>query len=657
MEGIIIHESDNITFEPLTSYADLKDLFIGDSTIFMESLTNLYHSGIKKVYFLVESYKANKYKGLEKSYNIGKRDSQLLIEVVGVNVVKMEVGPVLREFFTTHTNIQHFILMYSNTLVSVPISDALEFHENLMKTNSKYTMTMLYTHHNSKLYNDMENDGVVVMNEKTRELLMISQGNLMSFDHNLFSRTAFNPLSVRYDLLESSVYLCSALIIESVMEHFDKNRMSQLVNSILTDEIRTSEIYCYILQNDAAFPNFPAALKINSPRLYHAIYLQYIQRFLMTECSCYTSGNSSNVRSKRGMDDMNKGVGPRINESSYFNKENTMASSNMADKSVSNNVKKSILGENVKIGDNSTIVNSIIFDNVVVHNNCTIIDTIVMDNCVINEGVNLVSGSLVGKNCEINQKLANRVKSLFCAKDQTKFYDLTDDFDEVDGNVFLWNLEPFITDSLYKIGDELFNHISFSIELDNINDSSTQLTELTDLDDLDELEDLDEDLDSNIHGLEDSGINLELEMMIIESLEEPQLVENKLLEIRSLRLAHNITETDMKIKVHKFAIKWLIQNTQEDNIVEVIEKSQFEQLLKTFKSKSDNNLNNVEDDLFEEIFRLCVENGRDELYFCKLMEGFYHTEVIDLEEFPNWTKTKQFKEPRLISFSKWLEED
>lgn len=113
MEGIILHECDTITFEPLTSYADVKDLYIGDSTIFMESLTNIYHSGIKKVYFLVESYKLNKYMALEKSYSIGKRDSQLVIEVVGVNVTKMDVGPALREFFTTHTNIQQFLLVFN----------------------------------------------------------------------------------------------------------------------------------------------------------------------------------------------------------------------------------------------------------------------------------------------------------------------------------------------------------------------------------------------------------------------------------------------------------------------------------------------------------------------------------------------------------------
>lgn len=82
-------------------------------------------------------------------------------------------------------------------------------------------------------------------------------------------------------------------------------------------------------------------------------------------------------------------------------------------------IERSVVGNNVYVGESSRIINSIILDNVHIGNMVEIFNSIIGENCSINHGISLPPRTVLGSYCNLGgldwlgkEELANFVKSL-----------------------------------------------------------------------------------------------------------------------------------------------------------------------------------------------------------------------------------------------------
>ncbi|UVC49367.1 hypothetical protein MACK_003198 [Theileria orientalis] len=745
MEAVVLHQSDQFCMEPLNSYVDIFDLYIGNTSIWTETLGNLWYSGVNKVYLLVESYKLNKYNHLSTDNKPGGKEPKIKVEVVGLNV-KMEVGTALREFFRLHGPMEPFILLFSNTLLTVPLTEAIEFHSELAKSNSSYCMTVLYVEDEKKRFSGLKNNSVILYDEKN-ELLYSSDENIMEFESEFFKSVKSEQINIRYDLYQPGVYLCTNLIIETFLELFDQSSMDQLIVEMLTQEIKTSEMYMYILKNDLSFPDYPAILRVETPRDYYNAYMEYVKRFTSTGATGASTTNtaSSSVRKPTEKDY----YGPMLTKNSLFINNSSFSNMPLPNEGLGNslgdipvtnvnelfkglnsNITGSLVGSGVRIGKNSNIINSIVFNNVVIGSNCKVNNTIIMNNVTIEDNVTLEPGSLIGPCCRVNKDLIHKVSGssstattssetipVRCATMKTKFYDLTVERQEDDSGIddepgskedgasttgsdviHVWEVESFINNPLNKIGSEYYDYVTFTMP-DSVESTSDYEydseyeygsgdsrygsgtgSEYRDSDNEEEYESGDEMYEEESERVSEE-FKGELVEMVHEALEDPKNLENKLLEIRSLRVAHNVTEHDTLYYMYMYGIEWVIRRfneekrdsrkhgkpdelsssdvrpSEEEEIVEeeiqelikIVESSLMNKLLESFSSKL------AVEAYYNNTLNMCNKYSKSQLFFCQLCEALYHTDILEFEGFEKWLEENGLKEDRLVSFAKWVE--
>ncbi|UKJ87712.1 hypothetical protein MACJ_000152 [Theileria orientalis] len=760
MEAVVLHQSDQFCMEPLNSYVDIFDLYIGNTSIWTETLSNLWYSGVNKVYLLVESYKLNKYNHLSSDSKAGGKEPKIKVDVVGLNV-KMEVGTALREFFRLHGPMEPFILLFSNTLLTVPLTEAIEFHTELAKSNSSYCMTVLYVEDEKKRFSGLKNNSVILYDEKN-ELLYNSDEDVMEFESEFLKSLKSEQINIRYDLYQPGVYLCTNLIIETFLELFDQSSMEQLIVEMLTQEIKTSEMYMYVVKNDLSFPEYPAALRVETPRDYYNAYMEYVKRFTSTGATGTTgttnaaSGGVSKPTEKDYYGPMLTKNALFINDSSFTNMPlaNEGVDNSLGDISVTNvnelfkglnsSVTGSLVGLGFRIGKNSNVTNSIVFNNVVIGSHCKVNNSIIMNNVTIDDDMTLEPGSLVGPCCRVNKDLVRKATSneagpIRCAAMETKFYDLTVETQEDDsgtdyglsskeggasttgiGISHVWEVEAFITNPLNKIGSQYYDYVTFtmpdSVESTSDYDYDSEYeyasegesryasgtgSEYSDSDNEEEYGSGDEMYEEESEIVSEE-FKEELVEMVHEALEDPKNLENKLLEIRSLRVAHNVTEHDTLYYIYTYGIEWVIRrfneekkdsrkhggsspgdlgraeeenqgsgsvagthedadigvdDDKEDEVVEeeiqelikIVESSMMNKLLDSFASKL------AVKAYYNNTLNMCNKYSKSQLFFCQMCEALYHTDVLEFEGFEKWLEENGLKEDRLVSFAKWVE--
>ena len=83
----------------------------------------------------------------------------------------------------------------------------------------------------------------------------------------------------------------------------------------------------------------------------------------------------------------------------------------------------SVLGQNVKVGQNCRIFNAFLHDNVVVEDNCVLEYCVVAQNAVVKANTELREGCVIGENCVLPEKTKLNKSLIICkVSDQGKKY-------------------------------------------------------------------------------------------------------------------------------------------------------------------------------------------------------------------------------------------
>ncbi|ORM40612.1 Proline--tRNA ligase [Babesia sp. Xinjiang] len=631
---------DGLAFEPLASAVTLCDLRIGGKSIFQETLENLWESGITRVTLVTEKNKVAKYKKYQKQYNFGRRQGHIDVTILGLNVDKILPGNVLRELTVVLDGIDQFLLLFWDTLITVPLSDALELHKSRRSASQKYAMSLIcFEDDSERKLSKPSDDCIFLLNDKS-EILAYSPGeDKLRVDVDLVQNLKRGDvMNVRYDLCETGIYICNKQVAEHFTNWYEHTELADYINDCLTREFKTDEVYLTIIKPDIMFPNYPPAIRIMTPKDYHTVFMEYIQRFQQDE-------NPTNKHSI-AYDPI---YGPMVNDRAIFCNKSAVVPPLGGNQDMLKAVSNSIIGKGIKIGEQSKIDRCVIYDDVNIGSNCLIQDSIIMNGVTIEDGIVIPPGSIICSDVTVTQQIAQKLKLPFrLSKMQTKYIDLTvDDLNQhtiEDGDVHVWPITAFGDIESTYIGKSFFDVVKIKIPSLSSTDSGSEYEgaeyELEDIDYADgtssdsadgsEFERLGDGINDD-RDVMDEEIAAELKTLVIECLQTPAQLQNKILEIKSLKISHNLQKENMVKVAFRDALKWIIEVAHdEDELQEIMEKAQLKEFLESFEHQI------VEQNYYTGILEACTEMCKDIEYFSFLCEALYHADIMEFDELHDW---------------------
>lgn len=649
-----------LEFEPLGSEIHINELYIGGNSIFKETLENLWQSGINHLTLVVEKCKASKFDKYQRRFNFGRRDGYIDVDILALNVDRVLPGTVLREIYAIVDQLDDFILLYWNTLLTVPLYDPLESHRARRKESPRYAMSAIYFKDSQKRGFSGESDDCVIVFDGNSELVAYQAGtDKMRLNVDCLQKLKNDTiLSVRYDLCKAGIYICNKTVAEHYTNWFEHAEIDEYIVDCLSREFKTDEIYITILQPDVIFPNFPPALRIRTPKDYHSVYMEYITRF-----------QDNRPLSQKPVSNYQPQFGPMVLEGAMFTNNSAFMPPFKKTKYLFTSVFNSIVGQKVTVGKHTTVERCIIYNDVTIGKNCSIKDSIIMNGVDIANDTIIPPGSIVCSEAHVTPALVEGITgSLRASNVPAKYIDLTKEEDLGDsgsrkvGKVYVWPINAFGDIEATYIGRSFYDLVRLKTPADSLaevdsdeDDDSETGSDASDPDDVDTAQEPADDVEGEMnetHTVIDYEIVNELSALTIECLENPKQLPNKVLEIKSLKISHNLQKAGMVKIAFEYGLCWIIErSTDEEGLREWMEKSCFKQLLDSFEYQM------VETDHYMDIVRVCADQRRDLDFVSQVCEALYHLDIMDFEGLQTWLHKNNVSGSRINMFAAWIAED
>ncbi|EDO05737.1 putative translation initiation factor eIF epsilon subunit [Babesia bovis T2Bo] len=654
MEVFMLVTEDVLAFEPLSSAVNVCDLYIGEKAIFQETLENLYESGINHVTLVTTKHKVATLDQYKKRYTFGKRQGHIDINVLGINVDKILPGNVLRELIVVRDGLEEFILMYWVCLLTIPLSEAIELHHTRKAERLNYSMSVLYFEDGkNRLFSKATDDCIVLVDRKSEIVAYRPRANSLRLDINLIQKLkGDSTMFSRYDLCETGIYICRKQVAEHFTNWYEHVHMEDYIKDCLTREFKSDEVYITVMQSDLMFPSYPPALRIQTPKDYYTLYMEYIRRF-----------NTDAKPSVKVYNTHESHCGPIVHDKSLFCNGSGIVPPLAADQAMLSSVHNSIVGKGFKIGHNSTVDRCIIFDEVTIGSNCAVRDSIIMNNVTIDDSVVIPPGSIVCSGVNItNKSLSGLDGTLRISRMQSRYIDLTNDnaVECTDPGNYIWPISAFgnVEDTI--IGKSFYDIVKFGIpsgptdsgsddedsDFDQADDDESYAS--SESDDVSEISEPSGDLSD--HDM-DPDIATELQSLVLDCLKAPTQLSNKVLEIKSLKISHNLQKDQMVKVAFRDALEWIVDQSNEADLRELMETSRLKELLDSFEHQI------AEEEYYKGILEVCEQKNKDLDFFSHLCEALYHSDTMEFEMLRDWLTRNNISGERINSFADWLAED
>lgn len=269
---------------------------------------------------------------------------------------------------------------------------------------------------------------VVVLDDETGELFLYEErssshtGKNIELDTALFRKHRF--VSVRNDLQDSGVAVCSPEVLSRFQEAFDTKSMAQLIRSMINNELQEVKIFA-ALADEHSYTN-----RVSSLRRYHQVTGDVLKRwvFPLVPDTNVTPGSSwsytrpgiykeANVHLHRDC---------KVLPTCAIGERSSLASGVVC--------AQSTIGRNCQIGRNVKITHSFIWDNVVIEDDVTLDHAIVCSGARIGKGAVIASGSIVSYGVVVGAGVVlsplTKLTSFGLSSAQSKTASQEDDFGE-----------------------------------------------------------------------------------------------------------------------------------------------------------------------------------------------------------------------------------
>jgi translation initiation factor eIF-2B subunit epsilon len=623
--AVILADSYDNYFAPLTITTPRCLLPLANVPLIDYSIESATVTGVSQIYILSGAHSDQIRRHISANLQATLRNQSITITVLNTSEARSE-GDAMRELDALQIIRSDFILYRADSVCTFDLKKAVQEHKRRRKADKDVIMTMACmpvqedTAMRSKAVRSIH-----YVDPSTSQLLHYEQQNcyprqkasLPNEVLRLDEKTGFEEIDIRDNLVEAGVEICSVDVPPLFTENFDYQSFSlDFIPGILTSDLLESKFYLQIYTSGYGG-------RARDTATYDAISKSILRRWTFPLTPANSAWIGDEYTERKGWNYIGQGV--KSDRTTMIHSGSMVGPS--CTLSADSSIVSSILGKGVQIGTSSHIANSHLHAEVYVGDKVKMDSCIIGQGAVLLDGVQLGKGCLIGAGCAIGPDITLRAGSRVGLR--KKSWDDSDDEGEVDeveevkkdlrlgsgSKGVLWtNLwESKTSDEQNGIDeeddddDEIGNEdihivrlhaIGYSAPSERVDeDDSESVSSIEGDSDLDEMEDSDEDEDgftdvdskSALSSTFAKNVNLTLddqvdtkeeqeasqarsEEFIIEAkaslqraYEEGHTVDNAAIELKTLRMASNVSLSE----VREITVDFLLSKCTPNNAKQV----------------------------------------------------------------------------------------
>lgn len=396
-QAVVLTDCFETRFMPLTAVKPRCLLPLANIPLIEYTLEFLARAEVNEVYLMCTSHADQIQKYIEE-LRWSKNASFTITTVVSLEL--RSVGDAMRDLDNRGLITGDFLLVSGDVITNVDFPKALAFHKSKKAQDKDHILTMILSEASPMHRTRTKLDPAAFVLDKVTnrchyyQALPRSEGrrSVINIDPEILDDIQ-NDFSIRNDLIDCHIDICSPIIPQIFQENFDYQTLrTDFLKGVLTSDLLKKSIYAYLL-DDSEY-----AARVESWSTYSAISQDVLARW------CYPLTPDANLTDTSYSYEFNhiyKEEKVVLAQSCRIGNSTCIG----AHTSIGNNstVSKSVIGRNCQIGSNVTISNSYIWDNATIEDNSVIEYAIVSSNTVIKRSAVINSGSVVGFNVVIGE--------------------------------------------------------------------------------------------------------------------------------------------------------------------------------------------------------------------------------------------------------------
>ncbi|PJF19735.1 hypothetical protein PSACC_00451, partial [Paramicrosporidium saccamoebae] len=396
LQAIVMADSFNERFMPITLDRPRCLLPLVNVPIIEYTFEFLAVSGVQEVILFCRAH-ADQIKQYLSRSRWSKPTSTMHIQIV-VNNECTSVGDALRDIDGRSVIHGDFLLVCGDVVSNINLSQALQAHKQRRQVDRNFILTMVLKE-TSPFHRSRERceSGIFAIDSATGECLAyesVESENLQQVTLPLARLSTAKELSIRYDLMDCQIDICSVNVLALYTENFDyEDVRKDFLRGVLTSDILGVKIATHILTHEYAG-------RVRSPHLYESISMDIIERWVFPIVPEADLLEEQPYSYRRG--NCYHGLDVVLSRSASVG--NNVVLGNGVSVGENSIVRNSVIGANCQIGSDVVIENSFIWDNSCVENGCRIVHSIIADHVRVRCNTRISRGCLVTSNITLGPR-------------------------------------------------------------------------------------------------------------------------------------------------------------------------------------------------------------------------------------------------------------
>ncbi|XP_013791032.1 translation initiation factor eIF-2B subunit epsilon-like [Limulus polyphemus] len=554
IQAVVIADSFNKRFAPLTVCKPKVLLPLVNRPLLDYTLEFLSINGIQETFIFCCSH-AQQIKDYISKSSWSNPDSHMSVTTI-VSESFLSMGDVLRELDSKALIRSDFILLSGDTVSQIPVRDILLKHKKQQQKDKGMVMTLVFKKalpkHKTRC---LEDECVVAVEPETERILhyqKVGHKKKIEFPLTVFQEN--NKVTLRYDLLDTHISICSPHVPPLFSDNFDYQTRDDFIRGVLiNEEIMGNTVNLHLIDDGYA-------AQVSNLTMYDAISQDVIKRWsypVVPDLLSLPGGRYSYLR--HNIYKQKDVVLERhciLNENVVIGRGSKVGSRS--------SIINSVIGHDCEIGSNVHIDGCYMWNNVKVEDGCILQSCLLANNVVVKKGVTIHAGSVLSYNVVVGPDITVKCSTLLQAEPPSV------DMDEFGDNETLEPSDSIVVDP-NLVGAEgkgfLFHS---SCESDDENDefpkdiwgqtcqSGSEGDETSVPDSVEELSDGDSPPPDDLRLFYSEVLD-----SLLRGIEEKVKWENLVLEVNSSKYAYNVTMKEVNTLVMKAILEIPKQGSQK----------------------------------------------------------------------------------------------
>eukprot|EP01134_Creolimax_fragrantissima_P003976 CFRG3976T1 len=396
-KAIVLAEDFSDRFAPVTHQIQKSLIPVANIPLLEYVLECLSAAGVVEVYICVKS-KADQVDQFIKGSRWAKQEQTGVIVNVLTAGESLCQGDVMRHLYGHGVIRSNFILIDGDVISNMRFNEAMREHTERVKKDSRNVMTTVLkevhpTHHSRSVQEGL----VTCMAPESGELLdyrpvRSSKKHSIGVSTEVFDSTP--SLTVRSDLVDPHVYVCSPLVLELFCDNFDYQDMGDFIRGLLDDDVQGNRIFTHIVSAEYC-------TRVSNWHTYAAASIDVLQRWAYP---CVPDNSlMTNSQYKYGRGSVYKDTTAKLSRSVHTGRNSAVG----AHTSIASEcrIDKTVIGRSCDIGEGCVLKDVYVWNDVVIGRGCIINHAIVCSGAVLGDNVVLQKGTVIGPGVRVGDNV------------------------------------------------------------------------------------------------------------------------------------------------------------------------------------------------------------------------------------------------------------